>query len=257
MHIATTRFGSVEVPEENLIHFKSGIIGFPRETRFALIPHGQSTLIAWLQSVQTPGLAFPVVSAHGLVLDYPDVALEPVAEKAGLGGSAEDFAAVAKDLVARGVTTAPQLGAEGASAGGLLMGIMLTEYPELFGALVCQQPLLDMRRYHQLLAGASWVAEFGDPDDPAEWAFIKKYSPYHNIDPGRRYPPVLITSSTRDDRVHPGHARKMTAALEAAGHQVRYYENIEGGHAGAANKAQAAATAALIFEFLHQTLNGA
>jgi len=170
---------------------------------------------------------------------------------------AEDFAAVAKDLVARGVTTAPQLGAEGASAGGLLMGIMLTEYPELFGALVCQQPLLDMRRYHQLLAGASWVAEFGDPDDPAEWAFIKKYSPYHNIDPGRRYPPVLITSSTRDDRVHPGHARKMTAALEAAGHQVRYYENIEGGHAGAANKAQAAATTALIFEFLHQTLNGA
>jgi prolyl oligopeptidase len=114
-----------------------------------------------------------------------------------------------------------------------------------------------MRRYHQLLAGASWVAEFGDPDDPAEWAFIKKYSPYHNIDPGRRYPPVLITSSTRDDRVHPGHARKMTAALEAAGHQVRYYENIEGGHAGVANKAQAAATTALIFEFLHQTLNGA
>jgi flagellar assembly factor FliW len=95
MHIATTRFGSVEVPEENLIHFKSGIIGFPRETRFALIPHGQSTLIAWLQSVQTPGLAFPVVSAHGLVLDYPDVALEPVAEKAGLGGTAEDYAVLA------------------------------------------------------------------------------------------------------------------------------------------------------------------
>ena len=95
MHIATTRFGSVEVPDENLIHFKSGIIGFQRETRFALIPHGQSTLIAWLQSVQTPGLAFPVVSAHGLVLDYPDVPLEPVAEKAGLGGTAEDYAVLA------------------------------------------------------------------------------------------------------------------------------------------------------------------
>lgn len=95
MHIATTRFGSVEVPEENLIHFKSGIIGFPRETKFALIPHGESTLIAWLQSAQTPGLAFPVVSAHGLVLDYPDVPLEPVAEKVGLGGSSDDYAVLA------------------------------------------------------------------------------------------------------------------------------------------------------------------
>ena len=95
MQIATTRFGSVEVPEENLIHFKSGIIGFPKEAKFALIPHGQSTLIAWLQSAQTPGLAFPVVSAHGLVLDYPDVPLEPVAEKAGLGGTSDDFAVLA------------------------------------------------------------------------------------------------------------------------------------------------------------------
>jgi flagellar assembly factor FliW len=95
MQIATTRFGSVEVPEENLIHFKSGIIGFTKETKFALIPHGQSTLIAWLQSAQTPALAFPVVSAHGLVLDYPDVPLEPVAEKAGLGGSSDDYAVLA------------------------------------------------------------------------------------------------------------------------------------------------------------------
>jgi prolyl oligopeptidase len=168
---------------------------------------------------------------------------------------AEDFAAVAQDLVAQGVTTPAQLGADGASAGGLLMGIMLTTYPELFGALVCQQPLLDMSRYHQLLAGASWVAEFGDPDDPAEWDFIKEYSPYHNIDPDRRYPPILITTSTSDDRVHPGHARKMTAALEAAGHHVRYYENVEGGHAGASDNAQAAFTTALVYEFLHQTLN--
>jgi prolyl oligopeptidase len=169
---------------------------------------------------------------------------------------AEDFAAVAKDLVARGVTTAPQLGAVGGSAGGLLMGVMLTQYPELFGALVCQQPLLDMRRYHLLLAGASWVAEFGDPDDPAAWEFMKEYSPYHNVATDRRYPPVLITSSTRDDRVHPGHARKMAAALEAAGHQVRYHENVEGGHAGVADNAQAALSTALVYEFLHQSLNG-
>jgi len=169
---------------------------------------------------------------------------------------AEDFAAVARDLVARGITTVEQLGAQGGSNGGLLMGIMLTQYPELFGALVCSVPLLDMKRFHLLLAGASWVAEYGDPDDPADWEFIAKYSPYQNISSDRRYPPVLITTSTRDDRVHPGHARKMTAALEAAGHPVRYYENIEGGHAGAADNTQIAFRAALIYEFLLRTLPG-
>ncbi|MCW2560192.1 MAG: serine protease, family peptidase [Mycobacterium sp.] len=168
---------------------------------------------------------------------------------------AEDFAAVARDLVDTGVTTAAQLGAMGASAGGLLIGVMLTQYPELFGALVCQNPLLDMRRFHLLLAGASWTAEFGDPEDPADWEFIKEYSPYHNISADRVYPPVLITTSTNDDRVHPGHARKMAAALEAAGHQVLYYENTEGGHAGASNNAQAAFERAMRYEFLLQTLS--
>ncbi len=167
---------------------------------------------------------------------------------------AEDFAAVARDLVDRGVTTAKQLGAQGGSNGGLLMGIMLTKYPELFGALVCQVPLLDMKRFHLLLAGASWVAEYGDPDDPEEWAFISQYSPYQNIRTDKTYPPVLITTSTRDDRVHPGHARKMTAALEQAGHRVWYYENIEGGHAGAADNAQTAFKSALAFSFLHRML---
>ncbi|MGE2689296.1 prolyl oligopeptidase family serine peptidase [Mycolicibacterium pulveris] len=166
----------------------------------------------------------------------------------------EDFGAVARDLVSRGITTVEQLGAQGGSNGGLLMGVMLTRYPELFGALVCSVPLLDMRRFHLLLAGASWVAEYGDPDDPEDWAFISKYSPYQNISAERRYPPVLITTSTRDDRVHPGHARKMTAALEAAGQPVHYYENIEGGHAGAADNAQIAFRSALIYEFLWSTL---
>jgi prolyl oligopeptidase len=167
---------------------------------------------------------------------------------------AEDFASVAEDLVRRGITTVRQLGAQGGSNGGLLMGVMLTQYPELFGALVCSVPLLDMRRFHLLLAGASWMAEYGDPDDPDDWEFIAKYSPYQNISADRRYPPLLMTTSTRDDRVHPGHARKMTAALEAAGHRVHYYENIEGGHAGAADNAQTAFRSALIFEFLHRTL---
>jgi len=169
---------------------------------------------------------------------------------------AEDFAAVAKDLVKRGITTVDRLGAQGGSNGGLLMGIMLTQYPELFGALVCSVPLLDMRRFHLLLAGASWVAEYGDPDNPDDWEFISKYSPYQNISEERKYPPVLITTSTRDDRVHPAHARKMTAALEEAGHPVQYYENIEGGHAGAADNAQTAFRSALIYEFLHRTLGG-
>ena len=167
----------------------------------------------------------------------------------------EDFAAVAKDLVDRGVTTVDLLGAQGGSNGGLLMGVMLTRYPELFGALVCSVPLLDMRRFHLLLAGASWVAEYGDPDVPDDWAFISEYSPYQNISADRRYPPVLITTSTRDDRVHPGHARKMTAALEDAGHPVHYYENIEGGHAGAADNAQTAFKSALVYEFLWSVLS--
>jgi len=166
----------------------------------------------------------------------------------------EDFAAVARDLVDRGITTVAQLGAQGGSNGGLLMGIMLTKYPELFGALVCSVPLLDMKRYHLLLAGASWVAEYGDPDNPDDWEFISKYSPYQHVTADRRYPPVFITTSTRDDRVHPGHARKMTAALEAVGQPVQYYENVEGGHAGAADNAQTAFRAALVYEFLHRML---
>ncbi|WP_176552500.1 prolyl oligopeptidase family serine peptidase [Mycobacterium kansasii] len=167
---------------------------------------------------------------------------------------AEDFASVATDLVRRELTTVEQLGARGGSNGGLLMGIMLTKYPERFGALVCDVPLLDMKRYHLLLAGASWMAEYGDPDNPDDWKFISEYSPYQNISADRKYPPVLITTSTRDDRVHPGHARKMTAALEAAGHQVWYYENIEGGHAGAADNEQLAFKSALSYSFLHRML---
>ena len=169
---------------------------------------------------------------------------------------AEDFAAVATDLVDRGITTVEQLGAQGGSNGGLLMGVMLTKYPEKFGALVCDVPLLDMKRYHLLLAGASWVAEYGDPDNPDDWEFISEYSPYQNISATRRYPQVLFTTSTRDDRVHPGHARKMVAALQDAGHQVWLYENIEGGHAGAADNEQAAFKAALSYSFLWRTLGG-
>lgn len=166
----------------------------------------------------------------------------------------EDFAAVAQDLIARKVTSTRHLGIQGGSNGGLLTGNMLTQYPELFGAVVVQVPLLDMKRYSHLLAGASWMAEYGDPDT-ADWEFIRTFSPYHLFDAKRTYPPVIFMTSTRDDRVHPGHARKMAAKMFDAGKDVRYYENIEGGHGGSANNAQAAHMSALAFTFLWNELS--
>ncbi len=115
----------------------------------------------------------------------------------------EDFAAVAKDLIARKITSTPHLGIQGGSNGGLLVGNMVTLYPDLFKAAVCQVPLLDMKRYNKLLAGASWMAEYGNPDKPEEWEFIQKFSPYQNVKKSTKYPTVLFTTSTRDDRVHP------------------------------------------------------
>lgn len=168
----------------------------------------------------------------------------------------EDFAAVAQDLFDRRVTSAAHLGAQGGSNGGLLMGNMLTQYPHLFGAIVCQVPLLDMKRYSHLLAGASWMAEYGDPDDPAQWEYIQRFSPYHLFRDSDVHPPVLFTTSTRDDRVHPGHARKMAALMLESGKDVTYFENIEGGHGGAATNAQRAHMQALAYEFLWQRLAG-
>ncbi len=137
------------------------------------------------------------------------------------------------------------------------MGVMLTRYPHLFGAIVGQVPLLDMRRYHELLAGASWMAEYGDPDQPSDWAFLREYSPYHNVRSGHSYPPVMFLTSTRDDRVHPAHARKMVARMREYGYDVAYYENIEGGHGGAADNAQLAFKWTLILEFLWRKVGSA
>jgi prolyl oligopeptidase len=166
----------------------------------------------------------------------------------------DDFIAVAEDLIARKVTSPEHLGIQGGSNGGLLMGVMLTERPDLFKAVVCQVPLLDMRRFNKLLAGASWMDEYGDPDKPEEWAYISKYSPYQNMFKDRKYSRVLFTTSTRDDRVHPGHARKMVARMKEQGHDVLYYENIEGGHGGAANNKQSAYMWALAYTFLLKEL---
>jgi prolyl oligopeptidase len=165
----------------------------------------------------------------------------------------EDFAAVAEDLIARNITSPKHLGIQGGSNGGLLVGNMAVLYPQLFGAVVCQVPLLDMKRYHKLLAGASWMAEYGDPDSD-DWRFIQTFSPYQNVKEHGDYPPVLFTTSTRDDRVHPGHARKMMARMAGQGHRVWYYENIEGGHGGAANNEQTAFMSALAYTFLKRNL---
>ncbi len=166
----------------------------------------------------------------------------------------DDFIAVAEDLIKYKVTSPEHLGIRGGSNGGLLVGVMLTQRPDLFNAVVCQVPLLDMQRYNKLLAGASWMAEFGDPDIPEQWEYIREYSPYHNLDDKQDYPQVFFTTSTRDDRVHPGHARKMVAKMEAMGKPVYYYENTEGGHAGASNKKQSAYVNALIYSYLLERL---
>ncbi|MBT9488754.1 MAG: S9 family peptidase [Rubrivivax sp.] len=168
--------------------------------------------------------------------------------------SYDDFAAVAEDLVAAKITRPAQLGIMGGSNGGLLVGAVMLQRPELFGAVVCQVPLLDMKRYHLLLAGASWMGEYGNPDDPVEWAAMAKYSPYQNVKPGQQLPALLLITSTRDDRVHPGHARKMAARLIEYGYSPLYYENIEGGHGGAADNGQRADMSALEFSFLWRTL---
>ncbi|WOX25864.1 prolyl oligopeptidase family serine peptidase [Streptomyces solicathayae] len=166
----------------------------------------------------------------------------------------EDFAAVAADLVARGITTPAMLGAEGGSNGGLLMGAMLTRYPELFGAIVSEVPLLDMCRFHKLLAGASWIAEYGDPGDEADLPHLRLLSPYHHLAADRTYPPVLLMTSTRDDRVHPGHARKTAARLRELGHEVLFHENTGGGHSGASDNEQVAHNDALVHTFLWRHL---
>ena len=169
---------------------------------------------------------------------------------AGKRLSHDDFAAVAADLVRRGVTRAKRIAAEGGSNGGILITNMLTRYPERFGALFCTIPLIDMRRYTKLLAGASWIAEYGDPDKPEEWEWLKTYSAYHAAVPGLSYPPILIATTRRDDRVHPGHARKMAAKLQAMGYEVYFYEPAAGGHGYGKDNKERASFQVLGFRFL-------
>lgn len=183
--------------------------------------------------------------------DWHDAALKENHQK-----SFDDFIAISEDLIKAGVTSPQKLGAIGRSNGGLLMGAMLTQRPDLYAAIDCGVPLFDMKRYNKLLAGASWMAEYGNPDIPEEWAYISKYSPYQNLRSGVEYPKVFFYTSTKDDRVHPGHARKAVAKMTALGHKPYYYENIEGGHGGAANQDQLAHRTALEFTYFARMLMG-
>ncbi|MES2748692.1 MAG: prolyl oligopeptidase family serine peptidase [Bacteroidota bacterium] len=161
-----------------------------------------------------------------------------------------DFHAVAEDVIAKKITSNKHLGIQGGSNGGLLVGVAFTQRPDLYNAVVCQVPLLDMKRYNKLLAGASWMGEYGNPDIPAEWDYIQKYSPYQNLNKDAKYPEVFFMTSTRDDRVHPGHARKMAAKMIDMGHKIYYYENTEGGHGGSSTNAQRAKFVALYYSYL-------
>jgi prolyl oligopeptidase len=173
----------------------------------------------------------------------------------GKARSHDDFAAVAADLVQRGVTRPGRIAAEGGSNGGLLIGNMLTRYPERFGALLCTIPLLDMRRYTKLLAGASWIEEYGDPDNPADWAYLAGLSAYHQAVPGRPYPPIMIATTRRDDRVHPGHARKTAAKLQALGYDAAFYEPEAGGHGYGKDNRERATFIALGYAFLRRAIS--
>jgi prolyl oligopeptidase len=169
----------------------------------------------------------------------------------------DDFIAISEHLVETGVTTSEQLGIIGRSNGGLLMGAMLTQRPELYAAIDIGVPLFDMKRYNKLLAGASWMGEYGNPDVEEEWAYIAEYSPYQLLEADQPYPDVLFYTSTKDDRVHPGHARKAAAKLADLGYEFYYYENIEGGHGGTANQDQLARRTALEFVYFARQLMGA
>lgn len=166
----------------------------------------------------------------------------------------DDYFAIAEDMIAKGITSSDRLGALGRSNGGLLLGVALTQRPDLFAALDIGVPLLDMQRYNKLLAGASWMGEYGNPDVPEDWEFIQQYSPYQNLRDDVEYPPVLFYTSTLDDRVHPGHARKMAAKLADMDQDFFYYENIEGGHGGTANQEQLAMRTALEYAYFIRML---
>jgi prolyl oligopeptidase len=176
------------------------------------------------------------------------------AKKENRQNAYDDFYAVCEDLIERKITTPRHMGAFGWSNGGLMAGVVATQRPELFNAVIIGAPLLDMKRFNKMLAGASWMGEYGNPDIEEEWAYIQKYSPYHNVNKDTEYPEVFLITSTKDDRVHPAHARKMAARMLEQGHPIFYYETVEGGHGASSTNDQAAFNQAMMFSYLRLKL---
>lgn len=259
--IVTRQFEAVSADGTRIPYFVAMREGTPLDGRNPTLLYGyggfQSTELPWYSGSfgkgwLEPGGVLALANLRGGGEFGPE--WHRAAQRENKQRTWDDMAAVAEDLIKRGITTPKHLGMMGGSQGGLLVTATMVQRPELFNAVVSQVPLIDMLRYHKLLAGASWVGEYGDPDKPGDRAFIAKYSPYQNVKKTGRYPRLFLATSTRDDRVHPGHARKMAARMTEQGHDVLYFENIEGGHGGAANAAQSARMWAQTFSFLWRQL---
>lgn len=235
----------VTAPAGALIHAYGGFRSAQTPTYLTGQPYRSGPLgLFWVED----GNAFVLANIRGGGEYGPEWHKAALREKRQ--DSFDDLEAVARDLIASGVARKDGVAISGRSNGGVLVGAAMTQHPDLYSAVIAGSPLFDMKRYSHLSAGASWIDEYGDPDKPADWAFMSRYSPYQNVRPGVRYPPLFIYLSTKDDRVHPGHARKMAAKLKAGGSPVYYHEYTEGGHSVGADKSEDAMRAALLWAFL-------
>jgi prolyl oligopeptidase len=235
----------VSEPTATLIHAYGGFRAAQTPTYLTAQPYRSGPLGLFLVE---DGGAFVLANIRGGGEYGPGWWRDALREKRQ--NSFDDLEAVARDLIATGVAKKDGVAISGRSNGGVLVGAAMTQHPDLYSAVISGSPLHDMKRYSQLLAGASWIDEYGDPDKPADWAFMSQYSPYQNIRPGVRYPPTFFYLSTKDDRVHPGHARKMAAKLNAGGSTTYYHEYLEGGHSVGADRSEDAMRAALLWAFL-------
>lgn len=255
-HFATSKDGTrvpyflvrkkgVTAPTGALIHAYGGFRAAQTPTYLTGQPYRSGPLgLFWVED----GGAFVLANIRGGGEYGPEWWRDALREKRQ--NSFDDLEAVARDLIRTGVARKDGIAISGRSNGGVLTGAAITQHPDLYRAAIIGSPLFDMQRYHKLLAGASWIDEYGDPDKPADWAFMRKYSPYQNVKQGVRYPATFFYLSTKDDRVHPGHARKAAAKLQDYGNSVYYHEYLEGGHSVGADKSEDAVRAALLWAFL-------
>ena len=261
-HFATSKDGTrvpyflvrkkgVTAPAGTLIHAYGGFRAAQTPTYLSEQPYRSGPLgLFWVED----GNAYVLANIRGGGEYGP--AWHKAALREKRQNAFDDLEAVARDLIRTGVARKDGVAISGRSNGGVLVGAAMTQHPKLYSAVIAGSPLEDMKRYSHLSAGASWIDEYGDPDKPADWAFLSKYSPYQNVRRGVHYPPVFFYLSTQDDRVHPGHARKMTAKLKGFGNRVYYHEYTEGGHAVGADRSEDAVRAALLWAFLTREIGG-